>query len=152
MNKQAGFPGSPVVPSCQCKRHGFDPRVRKIPLEKGMATHSSILAWEILWREESVRLLSMGLQRVRHNLATKTTTTASLFIFDICPYTKEESRERCFGEGLTHTKPFVIFQPEIWSTRRTACPKPTSSNNLKDQPQELTERSTVMVLMAWTRT
>ena len=109
MNKQAGFPGSPVVPSCQCKRHGFDPRVRKIPLEKGMATHSSILAWEILWREESVRLLSMGLQRVRHNLATKTTTTASLFIFDICPYTKEESRERCFGEGLTHTKLHVIF-------------------------------------------
>ena len=32
-----------------------------------MATHSSILAWEILWTEESGRLQSMGLQRVRHN-------------------------------------------------------------------------------------
>ena len=40
-------------------------------LEKEVATHSSILAWEISWTEESGRLQSMGLQRVRHNLATK---------------------------------------------------------------------------------
>ena len=32
------------------------------PLEDEMATHSSILAWEILWTEESCRLQSMGLQ------------------------------------------------------------------------------------------
>ena len=32
------------------------------PLEKGMATHSSILAWRISWTEESGRLQSMGLQ------------------------------------------------------------------------------------------
>ena len=37
------------------------------PLEKEMATHSSILAWEIQWTEESGRLQSMGLQRVGHN-------------------------------------------------------------------------------------
>ena len=37
------------------------------PLEKGMATHSSILAWRIPWTEEPGRLQSMGLQRVRHN-------------------------------------------------------------------------------------
>ena len=30
----------------------FDPWVRKIPLEEGMATHSSILAWRIQWTEE----------------------------------------------------------------------------------------------------
>ena len=35
-------------------------------LEEGMATHSSILAWEILWREEPGGLLSMGSQRVGH--------------------------------------------------------------------------------------
>ena len=35
------------------------------PLEKGMATHSSILAWEIPWTEEPGGLQSMGLQRVR---------------------------------------------------------------------------------------
>ena len=37
------------------------------PLEKGMATHSSILAWRIPWTEEPGVLLSMGLQRVGHN-------------------------------------------------------------------------------------
>ena len=41
------------------------------PLEKGMATHSSIFAWEIPWTEEPGRLLFMGLQRVRHDLASK---------------------------------------------------------------------------------
>jgi len=34
------------------------------PLEKEMATHSSILAWRIPWTEEPGRLQSMGLQRV----------------------------------------------------------------------------------------
>ena len=36
-----------------------------------MATHSSILAWEIPWTEELGRLQSKGLQRVGHNLVTK---------------------------------------------------------------------------------
>ena len=35
-------------------------------LEKGMATHSSLLAWRIPWTEEPGRLQSMGLQRVGH--------------------------------------------------------------------------------------
>ena len=37
------------------------------PLEKGMATHSSILAWRIPWTEEPGRLKSMGSQREEHN-------------------------------------------------------------------------------------
>ena len=37
------------------------------PLEEGMATHSSILAWRIPWAEEPGGLQSMGLQRVEHN-------------------------------------------------------------------------------------
>ena len=37
------------------------------PLEKGMAGHSSILAWRISWREEPGGLQSMGSQRVGHN-------------------------------------------------------------------------------------
>ena len=37
------------------------------PLEEGMATHSSILAWEIPWTEELGGLQSMGSQRVKHN-------------------------------------------------------------------------------------
>ena len=35
--------------------------------EVGMATHSRIVAWRILWTEEPGRLQSMELQRVRHN-------------------------------------------------------------------------------------
>ena len=41
------------------------------PLEKEMATHSSILTWEIPWTKEPAGLPSMGLQRVGHNLVTK---------------------------------------------------------------------------------
>ena len=37
------------------------------PLEKKMATHSSILAWRIPWTEESGGLQSMGSQRVGHD-------------------------------------------------------------------------------------
>ena len=40
---------------------------QKYPLEKGMASHSSILAWRIPWTEEPGRLQSMGLQRVTHD-------------------------------------------------------------------------------------
>ena len=46
-------------------------RVRSLgwedPLEKAMATHSSILAWRIPWTEEPGRLQSMGSQRVGHD-------------------------------------------------------------------------------------
>ena len=37
------------------------------PLEKGMATHSGVLAWRVPWTEGPGELQSMGLQRVRHN-------------------------------------------------------------------------------------
>ena len=37
------------------------------PLDKGMATHSSILAWRVPWTEEPGGLQSMGSQRVGHD-------------------------------------------------------------------------------------
>ena len=37
------------------------------PLEKGITTHSSILAWRIPWTEEAGRLQFMGLQKIGHN-------------------------------------------------------------------------------------
>ena len=40
---------------------------REDPLEKAMATHSSILAWRIPWTEEPGRLQSTGSQKVRHD-------------------------------------------------------------------------------------
>ena len=48
---------------------------REDPLEKEMATHSSILAWRIPWTEEPGGLQSMESQRVRHNWATNTFTS-----------------------------------------------------------------------------
>ena len=69
-----GFPGKdsqlvknlPAVQETQVQSLGG-----KYPLEKEMATHSSILAWKIPWTEDPGRLQSMGSQRVRHNLETK---------------------------------------------------------------------------------
>ena len=50
------------------------------PLEKEIATHSSILAWEIPWIEEPGGLQSMGLQRMGHDCVTNTST---FFFFPI---------------------------------------------------------------------
>ena len=66
-----GFPGVSVVKNLHAntgdiRDMGSIPESED-PLEKGMATHSSILAWKIPWTEEPGRLQSMGLQRVRHN-------------------------------------------------------------------------------------
>ena len=41
------------------------------PQEKEMVTHSSILAWEIPWIEESGKLQSIGVARARHDLVTE---------------------------------------------------------------------------------
>ena len=51
--------------------------VKEGPLEKEMATHSSILAQRIPWIEEPGGLQSLGLQRVRHNGANNTFTVLS---------------------------------------------------------------------------
>ena len=63
--------------ACRCTRYKFNPWVGKIPLEKGMAAHSSILAWRIPWTEAPCRLQSMGSQSVRHKWATFTSLTGS---------------------------------------------------------------------------
>ena len=54
--------------ACSAGDQGSVPGLRR-SLEKGMATHSSILAWRIPWTEEPGRLQGrfMGLQRVKHN-------------------------------------------------------------------------------------
>ena len=56
-------------PACQYRRHETEVQSlgQEDPLEKGMATHSSTLAWRIPWTEEPGGLQSMGPQRVGHN-------------------------------------------------------------------------------------
>ena len=72
-----GFPGGSVVknPPTNARECGFDPRDGMIPLEKEMATHSSILGWEIPLTGEPRGLQSTGSQIVRHDLETKQNTT-----------------------------------------------------------------------------
>ena len=52
---------------------------QEYPLEKEMATHSSILVWRIPGTEDPGGLQSMGSQRVRHNLVTKQQKTKKPF-------------------------------------------------------------------------
>ena len=62
------FPGGSAVKNPPAKQ---EMRVQSLgqedPLEKEMATHSSILAWRFSWTEEAGRLQSMGSQRVGHD-------------------------------------------------------------------------------------
>ena len=47
------------------------------PLEEGVATHSSTLAWRILWTEEPGGLQSIGLQKVGHNCSDLARTVST---------------------------------------------------------------------------
>ena len=48
---------------------------REDPLEEGMATHASVLAWRIPWTEEPGGLQSIGSQRVKHDWVTNSFTS-----------------------------------------------------------------------------
>ena len=67
-----GFPGGSVVKNLPAIQES---RVQSLgqedPLEKEMATHSSILAWEIPWTEKPGGPQSMGSQRGQHDLVAK---------------------------------------------------------------------------------
>ena len=66
-----GFPSDSAVKNPPVMQEPQETQIPALgledPLEEEMATHSSILAWRILWTEESGRLQSMGSQRVGHN-------------------------------------------------------------------------------------
>ena len=67
-----GFPGGSDGKDSACKQEIWVQTLgQEDPLEKGMATHSSILVWRIPWTEEPGGLQSLGLPRVRHNLVTQ---------------------------------------------------------------------------------
>ena len=61
---------------------------REDSLEKGMATHCSILAWRIPWTEEPGGLQSMGSQRARHNWATNANPCPLIWLPQFCHYPK----------------------------------------------------------------
>ena len=80
------------------------------PLEKGMATYSSVLAWRIPWTEEPGGLQSMGSQRVGHDWATNTHTQlinththTSVWVFQISSLIKQKECNTTFGTVLNAT-------------------------------------------------
>ena len=90
----------------QCRRPQFDSWVGKIPLEKGKATDSSILAWRIPWTEEPGGLQSTVSQRVGHNWVAKHSTvpTPAFLGFLVAQTVKnppaiQETRVRSLGWG-----------------------------------------------------
>ena len=66
-----GFPGGSEVKNLPVMQKMQEIQVQFLggedPLEEGMATYSSILAWRIPWTEEFGRLQAIGSQRVRHD-------------------------------------------------------------------------------------
>ena len=90
----------------------WETRVRSLgwedPLEKEMATHSSILAWRIPWTEEPGGLQFMGSQRVRQDLVTEQQQTSCQYIS--VPFHREgrkraQSREVVPRFPLTNSVP-----------------------------------------------
>ena len=74
------------------------------PLEKEMATHSSILAWEIPWTEEPGGLQSMGSQRVGHNL--------------VAQEQQQQQQQQQMFTFAREKAPFVRVSPPVTRERR----------------------------------
>ena len=103
-------------------------------LEKGMATHSSILAWRILWTEETGRLQSLGSQRVRHDGATNTFTALT---FNSC-CSGNLSSSRFFGlsfEFLAHSAPFhwswMQLMVTLWESGSSGAMGPSEGSPIR---------------------
>ena len=69
------------------------------PLEKEMATHSSIPAWKISWTEEPDGLQSMGSQRVRHNWECKHASRDKLHCLQIFIITIDIFKKLVYSQG-----------------------------------------------------
>ena len=110
-----GFPGGSVVKNLPAMQ---ETRVQSLdwedPLEEGMATQSSILAWRIPWTEMPGQLQSIGLQRVGHDSATDT-----FFIFK---YVYLEMRF-CITSVSGKSK----HTPQVWITEKGKAMKPQQS-------------------------
>ena len=85
-------------------------------LEKGMATHSSILAWRSPWTEKPGELQPMGSQRVRHNWVTSTFTFSYNYWHSGCIYNSVQFSCSVMSNSL---------QPYWLQHARLLCPSPT---------------------------
>ena len=129
------------------------------PLEKGMATHSSILAWRIPWTEETDRLQSIKSHRVRHNWSDlaharkrhqRTSPIMAMWIHTWEGYMTTRTRGWLLGtQRLLHPHPANKMRPQsVYNSK-----KPYSANNMDElgemRSQILNESTTL--LMHWPR-
>ena len=109
------FPVAQMVKSLPAMQ---ETRVRSLcqedHLEKGMAIHSSILAWRMPWTEETGGLPSMGLQRVRHDWANNT----KLYI--IHTHTHANTHTCICAHTLLNSEFFFLFFPQTAVSRRAS--------------------------------
>jgi len=97
----------PTMPETWVRSLGWED-----PLEEGMATHSSILAWRIPWAEETGGLQSMRSQRVGHDWVTKYTHAG----LRLRPELGWGSQENCFNvESLMgHRENGFLHEISVW--------------------------------------
>ena len=129
-----GFLGELVIKNPPAKAGDMRDRFWSLdwedPLEEGMATHSSILTWRILWTEEPGGLQSIALQRVKHYWSRwesthvqemKLVPHSCFSVFYYCwtqltffPYTKfhKENRHTFLSSNFEEVK---LYQMQVWS-------------------------------------
>ena len=103
-------------------------------VEKGMATHSGILAWRIPWTEEPDGLQSMGSQRVGHDWVTNTHIHIS--VRALCKQQKWTlSKERNLSEGYGGSRRIQTKTQEssIWNDRNSGRSKDPEGTNWQSQ-------------------
>ena len=98
------------------------------PLEEGMATHSSILAWRIPWTEEPGGLQSVGLQRVRHDWATKHSTTWLPFSISTFLYFKDYTKTKNYSDAPGHKQLGSVVEPSLVPDGTDRCDPVTFSS------------------------
>ena len=89
------------------------------PLEEGMSTHSSILAWEIPWTKEPRGLESMGSQRVGHNWTTEHAHT--LFLVSHLVLTLAFGYSWCFHSFVGLVPSLAVTLCLFWTMTFSSC-------------------------------
>ena len=111
-NLTPGFPGDSVVKNLPAMQMLVRSLVWEYPLEKEMATHSSILVWEFPCTEEPGGLQSKGSQRVGHNWAyTHTHTHTHTTLHSMC---NSEINSKWFIDLHVWAKTIYLLEEHIW--------------------------------------
>ena len=132
------------------------------PLEKGMATHSSILEWRIPWTEEPGGLQSKGLQRVGHKWATNPFTVSRCCLYERRSWgmgLRQESSTAetesplqegrgCREKGYENTLPLMVGLPCVCLAKLYSC-KQVRMYMWGADPKEWREQGEVQQVPRW---